>query len=524
MHYRLLIPFLLCCSGVFAQKVNISIGPEMSVDKDLSFWGHLHHDASGHYVLLSESDGSDFKTRNKHAPMLQKYDQKFKFIFSKPLLVNQEDISFGSFFYAIDKFILCTQQYVARDKTLSFHATNVSLEGKLGKPQRLAQIQWNNKDDEPQKVDWVMSEDTTKLLVASYADNDDDDLRTQVTLLVHDDKLQRLWGKGFTLPYTQEQFLFKKWTLANDGKVYLLAKIYDDKDNKESVKEAGKRKPAYKLVVFRFDGDREQPTEIRMELGDKYVTDVTFQLSPQGDLSCAGFYSNDRRGVVQGVFFSRISGETGEAVMANLKAFTAEDLALFDTDKDQSGDEGLGREFEFNRIVIRDDGGVVVTAEQAYRIITRYRSGTFWYTRITYYNNEICVTSISPQGEIDWVRTIPKKQIMAETDMFSGYTMMVSGSKLYFLYNDDEDNLKKPLTAKAKRISSFADAVGTLVTVGADGKMSRELAFNVKEDTNKGLIVAQHCKQTGPDEMFFLTTRYQFLSRPKLSMGLLKVN
>ncbi|HOY20266.1 MAG TPA: hypothetical protein PLC89_23340, partial [Haliscomenobacter sp.] len=138
MHYRLLIPFLLCCSGVFAQKVNISIGPEMSVDKDLSFWGHLHHDASGHYVLLSESDGSDFKTRNKHAPMLQKYDQKFKFIFSKPLLVNQEDISFGSFFYAIDKFILCTQQYVARDKTLSFHATNVSLEGKLGKPQRLA--------------------------------------------------------------------------------------------------------------------------------------------------------------------------------------------------------------------------------------------------------------------------------------------------------------------------------------------------------------------------------------------------
>ena len=81
---------------------------------------------------------------------------------------------------------------------------------------------------------------------------------------------------------------------------------------------------------------------------------------------------------------------------------------------------------------------------------------------------------------------------MAETEMFSGYTMMVSGSKLYFLYNDDEDNLKNPLTARAKSISSFADAVGTLVTIGAEGKMSRDLAFDVKEETNKGLIVAQH--------------------------------
>lgn len=524
MRNLFIIAFLLIGSEVFAQKMSLVIGPEMKEDKDISFWGHLLHDASGHYVLQTETDGSNFLSRDKHAPVLQKFDQKFKLLSSKSLIAKLDDASFGNCFYTKNKFLLCSNQYNSREKTLSFHATTISMKGEASKPIQLAQIQWNHKDDEPKKVDWAMSGDTTKLLVASYADNDDNDLKTQVSFIVHDHNLQKLWGKGYTLPYSQEQFSFENWTLANDGKVYLLAKIYDEFNNKESKKENGKRKPAYKLVIFRFDPENAQPYQIRMNLGDKYVTDVTFQLSQEGDLSCAGFYSNDQKGVIQGVFFSRINSQTGQALSVNLKAFTAADLALFDTDTDKSGDEGLSKEFRFDRIVLRDDGGAVVTAEQAYSITTTYRNGIYWVSRTTYYNNEICVTSISPTGQIDWVRTIPKKQVMAETNIFSGYTMMVSGSNLYFLYNDDEDNLKNPLTARAKRISSFNDAVATVVTISSDGKMSRNLAFEIKEDTNKGLIVARHCKQTDPNEMFFLTTRYQLFSRPRFLMGSLKVD
>ncbi len=523
MRIVFLIGFLFCVGGVFAQKVNFAFGPEMKEDKGLDFWGHLHHDASGHYVLWTENDGSGFTFRDKKPPLLQKYDHKFKLLFSRELVVKEEDISFGNCFYALDKFLLCTHQYEARDKTLRLQATPITMDGRIGKTTRLAQIQWRSKDDEPQEVDWKMSEDTTKLMVATYADDDDNDVKTQVSVIVHDHKLQKLWEKVFTLPYSQKQFGFKNWTVANDGRVYLLAKIYDENNNKESKREDGKRSPAYKMVVFRLDAESTVPYQIQLQLGEKYATDVTFKLDAAGDLSCAGFYSNDRRGVIQGVFFSRISGQDGKMLTTNHKEFTPSDLALFDTDKDKSGDEGLDRTFQFNQIILRDDGGAVVTAEQAYFIIRRYLNGNYWVTRTTYVNNEICVTSISPTGEIEWVRTIPKRQIMEETPVFNGYTMMVSGSNLYFLYNDDVDNLKKPLNVPAKRISSFNDAVATIVTINVDGQMARDLAFKLKDDTNKGLVVARHCKQTGPEELFFLTTRYQLLSRPRLVMGSLRV-
>jgi hypothetical protein len=222
------------------------------------------------------------------------------------------------------------------------------------------------------------------------------------------------------------------------------------------------------------------------------------------------------------VFSALINGQTGKAMTANLKEFSAEDIALFDTDSDKSGDEGIAKAFEFNQIIIRDDGGIGVTAEEAYSFVSAYQSrySTVWQT--TYVNNEICVTSINPQGEIEWVNTIPKKQIMSETQLFSSYTMMVSGSKMYFLYNDHEDNLKNTLDTKAKRISTFKDAVATVVTINADGKMTRDQAFDVNDDTGRGLIVAKQCRQIGSDEMFFITTRYQLLGKPRLIMGTLK--
>lgn len=220
--------------------------------------------------------------------------------------------------------------------------------------------------------------------------------------------MNRLWGKSFTLPYTQEQWTIRSWTLANDGQVYLLGKVYEEKRNQESKKKNGKRRPAYKMVIFRFDQTIEKAQEYRLDLQDKFVTDVAFKLSPKNDLNCAGFYANDTKGVIQGVFFTRLNGQTGTAEVGTRKELSARDLENFDTQKDRSGNEGLDSKFEFNSLLLRDDGGIVVTAEEAYRITTSYYSAGRIYYRTTFYNNEIFITSISPSGQIEWVRMIPK--------------------------------------------------------------------------------------------------------------------
>ncbi len=119
---------------------------------------------------------------------------------------------------------------------------------------------------------------------------------------------------------------------------------------------------------------------------------------------------------------------------------------------------------------LRSKCGIIVTAEEAYQITTSYYSAGRIYYRTTYHNNEIFITSISPAGQIDWVRMIPKKQEFSDTDYFNGYMLMEQHDNLYFLYNDDEDNINQPLTKRAKQISSFRDAVAALVTVIAPEK------------------------------------------------------
>lgn len=513
--------FLLISLSATSQKVQVEIGPEIKIEKNVDFWGHLHSNTTGHYVMLAENNATLF-SGSKIAPIVQKYDRKFNLVFSKEINVDDSDIKFGNMLYAKGKFLFCTQKRDSKDKRVTCSITKMDMNGKLAKPVKAAIIQYKDRDDEPNYIKWQISEDTSKVLLATLADDNDDDLMAKTSVTVLDNDANKIWSRGITLPYSQEQLTLKSWTLANNGDVYLLAKVYDERRSKETKRKDGKKKPAYKLVIFRFDATNEKPKEYALALQDKFVTDVTFKITPQNDLVCAGFYSNDTKMVVQGLFFTRINGQNGTVEVASKKELSDKDLANLDTEKDRSGDRGLDSEFQFNNIILREDGGIVVVAEEAYSYTTTYRSGNSWVTRTTYVNNEIFVSSVSPKGEIDWVRMIPKRQIFTDVRLFNGYAYMVSGSNMFFLYNDDEDNIGRPLTERARQISSFRDAAATLVTVGIDGKMDRKMVFDAKDDAD-ALMVASDSRQISPNELFFVTTKFKMLGKTRLRMGLVKV-
>ncbi len=521
MKKLLFLLVLLATTPLPAQKTTVEIGPELKIERDLNFWGQLHSDPTGHYVLLTEADGGLFSRRGI-TPTLQKYDRKFQLVYSKELRSDQTDVLFGSMLYAKEKFLLCAQWLDKKKRKLTCTATPVSLEGKVSKPQKVSVVQYKNKDDQPTDVRWMMSDDTSKMLVATAADDNNDRLRVRINLNIFDHQLAKIWGKEFLLPYTQEQLTIRSWALANNGQVYLLGKVYEEKNNQEFKRRDGKRRPAYKMVIFRFDPTLEKAQEYRLELSDKFVTDVAFKLSPNNDLNCAGFYANDTRGVIQGVFFTRLNGETGQAELATRKELSARDIDNFDTQKDRSGKEGLDSKFEFKNLLLRADGGIVVTAEEAYHVTTSYWAAGQIYYHTTYYNNEIFLTSISPTGQIEWVRMIPKRQEFTDTDFFNSYMLMEHDGGMYFLYNDDEDNIANPLTAKARRISSFRDAVAALVTVSSAGQMERRKVFDAKEDAD-ALMAPGNGRQISANELFFVTTRFKVFGAKRLRMGLIRV-
>jgi hypothetical protein len=520
MQKLLFFSLLLVAVPALAQKVSVDIGPEIKIEKNLDFWGNVHSDSTGHYVMLMEQSQGLFSS-GPSVPYFQKYDRKFKLVYSKELSADEDDVEFGNMFYAGGRFLFCTHIYNKKEKKLTLRATPIDKDGKISKAQKVAIVTYKEKKDKPTDIYWRISPDSSKLLVSTVADDDDNDLKAKVSLTVLDDKLNKIWSKGLSLPYTQERLTVKSWTVGNDGKVYMLGKVYDERNNKESKSKDGKRTPAYKMVIFRFNGDSTKPAEFKLDLKDKFVKDVAFKMNAVNDLNCAGFYANDTKGVIRGIFFTRINGETGEVEVSSKEELSKDDLAYFSVQKDKSGQEGLDADFVFNNIVSRADGGIVVTAEEAYHITTTHWTGRTYYTTTTYYNNEIFVASINGEGKFDWIRMISKNQVF-NSPYFSGYMMMVKGNNLIFLYNDDIDNIGRPVTERAKRISSFGDAIASLVTIDGDGNVTRRKAFSAKEDAD-ALMVPGPARQISDHELFFITTKFKLFGSKRLRMGVLKV-
>ncbi len=511
MRFLLYILIAGCVNSISAQKLTLTVSPKLDIKNgDGGFQKYLHHDATGHYILLAHTVN---RLKNPiDFVVFQKHNEQFKQVVSTDIDMDDRFTTFDTCFYAGNKFMLCTHKEDKSENRFTYFTTLINMDGTLKKPQKISSLTWKDKDDKPAGTTWLMSEDTTKLLLATYADDNDASLKTRVNIAVHSNSLEKIWSKNVALPYDQDRFVFDSWTVDNSGNVYLLCKIYDENTKKLDIKIGRSERP-YRIKVLRFDQTATKPKEFNVDIGGKFATDVSFKLTSQGDLNCVGFYSDDRKMIAQGFFFTRLDRETGAPATTSKKAFDEKNLPLLSTGKDKSGDEGLSSTFKFNHVIARKDGSTVVTAENTFvRSSTSYNTGGFGGVGINsanattynvYYNLDIFVVSISPAGDIEWVRSIPKSQVYSRTNLFNSYALMATADDLYFLYTDSEANIARPLTEKPRMFDALKGAAAALVTIDRAGNMTRKRAFDAAE-TRINQIIPRHSAQTKPDELFFL--------------------
>lgn len=510
---------LLCNTTLFSQKIRVEVGPELKVPQDWTFWGHLHSDATGHYILMIDDGRAGFMDlvqSDKITPILQKYDRKFNLVYSQEIIVDEIDIRFNDMLYINGKFLFCTHQRSKNENQVNCYITKLQLDGKAGAPQNVSSWNYKEKDDAPKFFKFQISEDSSKVMVAAIADDDRADLKTKISVAVYNNDIVKIWNKGFTLPYSQKQFDLVEWSIANDGTGYVLAKVYDDNKRNESKKQARKIIPAYKMILFRFDSANEAPKEYVLELEDKFITDMTFKVTKDNNPICSGFYGNDAQKIAIGIFFSQINGASGAVTVSNKKQFSLQDIENNITQKDKSGNLGLDPLYNFKDIILRSDGGIVVVAENDF-ITTSTKN-----FRQTFHRYSIIVVSISPSGNIEWVKTIPKMQHGASND-FVGYTYWVSGTHIYFLYNDNKNNVSRPLSKKPKHFyATNSNSASVLVTISSNGQMVRQEVSNLSEDVG-ALIIPSNCRLIGANEFFFMTIRYQKIGKTLLYLGVIRV-
>jgi len=288
-----------------------------------------------------------------------------------------------------------------------------------------------------------------------------------------------------------------------------------------------------------YNQDNEY-TEYLLNLKDKFITDMQFEISRNGNIICAGFYSDFSTTSVKGTFYLLIDSKTGEIEREYYEEFDPKFLADFMSQKRAGKGTELTR-YNLNQLEIRRDGGVVLVAEQFfareqrdpydYRYGYPYGNPYYYYPSRYYYSlwrypyrfygypfmnddsevqynyNDIIVINLDPDGAIQWAKRIPKRQ-RSKNDggQHSSYAMSVSQGKMFFIFNDNPKNLEKQ--SSDQRIHNFTkgkESVVVLVSLDGNGEVKKEPLFRVKD--TRTITKPKVCEQISRDQMIIYSEK-----------------
>jgi hypothetical protein len=378
----------------------------------------------------------------------------------------------------------------------------------------------------------AISRDSSKIVI--FTQQTSDKKQEEFTLAVFDSDFNDVWSKKAKLPYNRKSFDVEETQVDKNGNVYLLGVIYTEGSNR--IARRGKANFQYDLVAYMRDSTLDVQ-EYKIDLKDKFVTDLTFRVADDADLVFSGFYSEKGVSSMKGTCFFKINPRTKDMTSVSTREFDfdflTENLSQRNKDKakaaSMSNDKSKEVElpaFNLDKLILRSDGGALMVAEQyfieeqyqnnrynPYGLSSfgggfydpfydpwSYRSNGFNRQRDFYYNyNDIIVVNIRPDGEIAWAARIPKSQ-MSRNDggIYSSYAMSIVADKLFFIYNEDPRNLD-PNRKKTFSESPDKSSVVVLAEVNKEGQVKRAPLFQNKEE---GIVTRPKiCRQIGRKEM-----------------------
>jgi len=368
-----------------------------------------------------------------------------------------------------------------------------------------------------------ISKDSTKLLV--YNDLPYEKKQPErFGFHVFDQNFKLVWEKNIILPYPGNQFTVEEYRVDDQGNVYLLGVLYEDE-----AKLRRRGTPTYKYVILAYSQNGEMAEEYRIDLPDKFITDLTFRVAGDGMLTCSGFYSEKGTYSIKGTYFFRLDPVTKEFHNRNFKAFDFDFLTEFMSEKnkakakaaEEKNDRSRAPElydYSLDELILRSDGGAVLVAEQFYVEQETYRDypysyypyygyyNPFYYSRNNYqtdyyYNyNDIIVVNIRPTGEIEWTARIPKQQqTRNDGGYYLSYAMAIVRDKLFFLFNDNARNYSP--NRKENRFYHYNGSESVIVLAEID-KSGEVKAYPLASNREAGVITRpKMCKQIGRNEM-----------------------
>lgn len=339
--------------------------------------------------------------------------------------------------------------------------------------------------------DFVLSEDKTKFMYdyTLVPKEKKDKLNKDIIgLYVFDENLTKLWGGEYKMPYTEAIMDNLGYTLSDDGKIYLLAKVFENDDRKPKTKD-GKVNFHFEVLVYDKDSKKEKSIEIKLD--NYFPQDAYIYEDLNHNIIVAGFYSKVPSGVDDGAYMVKMDVATGKLSRVNggyyeipsdvIKSFSsAREKRKLDKKESKGTDLGI-RFLKMRNVYTTPDGSVKFIAEQYEERVTYVYTSKGVQTRYDTYADDIFVISVDSKGVLQWVKKIPKAQHSGDWVGASlSINNLVTGNDLHIFFLDNLKNWNLPETQAPKLHQDRRGGFLNGVTIDSKGTVTKYNLGNIK--------------------------------------------
>ena len=338
------------------------------------------------------------------------------------------------------------------------------------------------------KYKFHFSMDSSFMLVTYrlYTDVKNDAVsRDVIGFYMFDKDLNKVWGNEVRMPYTEEMMDNIDYTVTSNGEAYLLCKVYQGKRV-----EKKNENPNYHYEV----------KPIRIKLGDKFINNMILAEGFGGEIICAGYYKSDYKTSggtgnkylhTDGCVIAKIDEHDSVlTVSKGFYEFPAEIIKAFEkqsdknkVDKQNEKDKAEAPGLFLRNVVISNDGSITFVGEQfRYVVYTTTSSSGSVSTHERWYYGDIFVMKIGPDGEMAWVKKIPKNQQGAQGRRGMSFKYYWYAGNDYFFYLDNIKNMNlQPTDVPAVHMDG-AGGYLTVCKIDKDGNISKGSLMNLKDE------------------------------------------
>jgi hypothetical protein len=365
--------------------------------------------------------------------------------------------------------------------------------------------------------EYEVAADQSHLLIYRQSGITNTNKKEHVDMQVYDARLQQRWSSSHDLPFDAGMFGIENMEVDHSGNVYLTGIEYKYPAHSRPARPEGKSTDTWHLFSFKAAGSVMRDYPIALDVN--FITDVRIAVADNGDLVAAGFYSEKSVYSVKGAFFMTVDGQSGQIKKQKSTAFETDFITQYMSERERNkttrkaakGVPAELYEFDLDHLILQNDGGAALIAEQYYiesMLVNspdpRGTSGP--RTDFHYYYNDLLALSFGPDGTLAWKVKVPKRQHSTnDNGHFSSYAYAAVGNHLYLLFNDNPRNMY--LRGNDQPYASFGRAMTiSVVQIDANsGTQRRELLLTTGR--SEMLLCPKICLQTGDRELFIYSER-----------------